>query len=64
MILEVGEELRQVGMITELGEELQDGVKKRKDEVGVEPDPDEKDIEDMVLYDERESAPLAHGFRG
>ena len=30
-----------------------DGVDKREDQVGVDPDPDEEDTEDIVLNDER-----------
>ena len=41
-------------MIPEIGEDLEDGLYKREEHVGVEPDPDEEDIEVVVLYDERE----------
>ena len=54
MIPEVGEKLREVYMITEVGEDLEDGVEKREEEVGVDPDPYEEDIEDVFLDDERE----------
>ena len=40
MITEVGEELREVDMISEVGEELEDGVYKREEEVGVDPETD------------------------
>ena len=55
MIPEVGEELRKVEMIPEVGEELEDGSDNREEEVGVELDPDEEDIKDVVLNDDRES---------
>ena len=55
MITEVGEELREVDMIPEVGEELEDGVDKREDEVGVDPNPEEDEIKDVFLNDEREN---------
>ena len=54
MINEVGEEFRQVDIIPEVGDEFEDGVENRQKEVGVELDPDEEDIEDVVLDDDRE----------
>ena len=61
-------EVREVDMITEVCEELgcyhwvyisiyfikEDMVYNRDEQVGVYPDPEEKEIEDVVLYDERE----------
>ena len=58
----------EVDMIPEVREELvchhwvyislhfinEDGVDNREEQVGVQPDPDEEDIEDVVLDDERE----------
>ena len=54
MIPELGDQLREVDMITGVGEELQYGLYKRQEEVVVYPVPDEQEIEDMVPGDERE----------
>ena len=67
---EVEEEIkvREVEIITEVREYLgcyhwvyiyihfikEDGEDNREEQVGVDPDPDEEEIEDMVLNDERE----------
>ena len=51
MIPKVGEELMDIDMITEVGKELEDGVDKRAEEVGVYPDTDEEEIKYMVLDD-------------
>ena len=45
----IGEELREVDIIPEIGEELENGLENREGEVGVEPDTDEEDIGDVVL---------------
>ena len=41
MIPEVGYEIREVEMIPGVGEELEDVVDKRGEEVGVDPDPED-----------------------
>ena len=41
-------------MIPEIGEDLEDGLYKREEEVGVDPVPDEQEIQDMVPGDEIE----------
>ena len=67
---ELEEEIKvvEVEMITEVRQEFgcshwfyislhfikEDGVDKRQEQVGMEPDPDEEDIEDVVLGDQRE----------
>ena len=61
-------EVREVEMIPEVGEDLgcyhwdcisihfikEDGIDKREDQLGVKPDPDDQDIEDVVINNERE----------
>ena len=66
--VEVGIKVREVDMVPEVHEELgcyhwvyvslhfikQDGVDNREDHVGVELDPDEENIDDVFINDDRE----------
>ena len=52
MIPEAVEELREVDIIHEVGEELEDGLDKREEEVGVEIYPDKEEIKYVVLDDD------------
>ena len=52
MIPEAVEELREVDIIHEVGEELEDGLDKREEEVGVEIYPDKEEIKYVDFDDD------------